>query len=361
MVKSDISLARARRYKSSLEAALDEDNVPVSVYKNLITTVNANLAPLHKYYSIKKRVLALDELHHYDTYVPLVPKPASKDSYEEAVEIVRSALAPLGTEYTDLLCGGLLGGWCGRYPNKGKKRDRVHCCYDGPPFILLNYTETNSYAIVLMSHEGGHAMHSWYSARNNPFTSWQFGSFEAEVASTFNEELLFQYRMKNAKDDAIKKHIFFTRLERIDALLYWYTRLAEFALAAHEAGEAGQPLTCDMLRSLYWGLMAKYYGPEVILEKESDTGTLTCTELYEEAFYSYRYATGIAASLVLANKVMEGGPAEREAYFNFLKSGGSHSPLENLRSAGVDMTTSEPVQAACDMFKSLVDQLDAML
>lgn len=363
LIEGDISLSRERRCKSSLEATLDKDNVPVSVYRNLISTVSANLAPQHKYYSIYKRVLALDELHFYDIGMPLVPVPEAKTSYEEAVEIVRSALSPLGMEYTNLLCSGLLGGWCDRYPNKGKKKGSwTFPSYDGHPLILLNYNEGDLYDLTDLAHEGGHAMHHWYSARSNPFMSWYHADFESEVASTFNEVLLFQYLMKNAKDDAMKKQLLFQRVSFIRRRLYGITMDAEFELAAHEAGEAGKPLTAGSFRALSQGLMKKYYGPEMVLDEYVDIDGLTDYCLYQdEPFHAYRYAIGMVAALALAKKVTEGGPADRDAYLNFLKSGGSHFPLENLRSAGVDMETDEPFQAACDTFRSLVDQLDALL
>lgn len=363
LIEGDVSISRERRCKSSLEATLAKDNVPVSVYRNLISTVSANLAPQHKYYSIYKRVLALDELHLYDIGMPLVPVPEAKASYEEAVEIVRSALSPLGTEYTGLLCGGLLGGWCDRYPNKDKKTGATtYKCYDGHPLILLNYNMGDLGDVSAMAHECGHAMHDWYSALNNPFLSYRFADFESEVASTFNELLLFDYLMKNAKDDAMKKHFLFERTDLIRRRLYGITLDAEFELAAHEAGEAGKPLTAGSFRALSRGLMEKYYGPEMVLDEYSDMNGLSDDLLYQRApFHAYRYAIGMVAALTLAKKVTEGGPAERDAYLNFLKSGGSHFPLENLRSAGVDMETDEPFQAACDTFRSLVDQLDALL
>ncbi|MBP5156757.1 MAG: oligoendopeptidase F family protein [Treponema sp.] len=363
LVENDISHIHALRYKSLLEAAFYPDNISVSVYKNQVSTVSANLAPLHKYYSIRKRALGLDELHLYDMEMPLVPEPESKTSYEEALEIVRSALAPLGTEYTGLLCGGLLGGWCDRYPNKDKETGATtYICYDGHPLILLNYNMGDPRAVSDMAHECGHAMHDWYSARSNPFLSYRFADFESEVASTFNELLLFDYLMKNVKNNAMKKQILFQRVSFIRGHLYGITRDTEFELAAHEAGEAGKPLTAGSFRALSRGLMEKYYGPEMVLDEYVDIDGLTDNLLYQRApFHAYRYAIGMVAALALAKKVTEGGPEEREAYLNFLKSGGSHFPLENLRSAGVDMETDEPFQAACDTFRSLVDQLDALL
>ena len=361
-VAGDIFRSRARGYGSSLEAALYGDKVPVSVYKNLIATVGRNLDTLHKYYSLRKRVLKLDELRHYDVYVPLAPKPEFKTSYEEAVEIVRGAMAPLGTEYTDRLCGGLLGGWCDRYENKGKRSGAFSSgCYDGYPFILLNYKDTTLRDVYTMAHEGGHSMHSWYSVHNNPFMCYEYTIFEAETASTFNEELVFRYLLKNAKDDAMRKYLLSARAADILATLHRQTMFAEYELICHESVEQeGKPLSTDALRSIYRGLLEKYFGPGMVFEKESDLEGLRIPHFYN-AFYVYKYSTGISAALALAKKVTEGGESDREDYFKFLKSGGSRYPIESLRIAGVDMESPSPVQAACDSFRSLVDQLDAIL
>ena len=192
--------ARARGYKSSLERALYPDNVPLSVYTNLIETVHKNLPVLHKYYSIRKRALKLDELHHYDVYAPLVDELKISTPYDEAVEIVKDALSPLGKDYTDILCGGLKNGWVDKYENKGKRSGAFSSgAYTGYPYILLNYKDDSIRDVFTIAHEGGHSMHSWFSAHNNPFSCYDYTIFEAEVASTFNEELLFQYLLKKSK------------------------------------------------------------------------------------------------------------------------------------------------------------------
>jgi len=360
-VNNDIFRSRARGYKSSLEAALYGNKVPVSVYKNLIETVHKNLDTLHRYYSLRKKVLKLDELRHYDVYVPLAPKPDSKTSFEEAVEIVRGALKPLGTEYTDTLCNGLLHGWCDRYENKGKTSGAFSSgSYDGYPYILLNYKDTSLRDVYTMAHEGGHSMHSWYSVHNNPYMCYEYTIFEAETASTFNEELVFEYLLKNAKDEATKKYLLSSRAADILATLHRQTMFAEYELMTHEAVESGKPLSTDVLRSMYRKLLEEYFGPEMVFEKASDMEGLRIPHFYN-AFYVYKYATGISASLALAKRVTEGGSNERDDYFKFLKSGGSRYPIESLKLAGVDMERPEPVQAACDTFKSLIDQLENIL
>ena len=200
-VNDDVFSARARGYNSSLEAALYSNKVPVSVYKNLVETVRKNLEPLHKYYSIRKRALKVDHLKHYDVYAPLVADVDTHTTYEESVEICRNAMAILGKEYTDTLCGGLLNGWCDRYENKGKRSGAFSSGgYVGYPYILLNYKEDVIRDVFTMAHEGGHSMHSWYSVHNNPYLSYNYTIFEAEVASTFNEELVFQYLLKQAEE-----------------------------------------------------------------------------------------------------------------------------------------------------------------
>ena len=363
-VNQDIFGMRARGYESSLHAALYGNKVPVSVYHNLIDCIHKNLEVLHKYYSIRKRALGLDELRHWDVYVPLVKSVQTKTSYEEAVEICRAALAPLGKEYTDRLCNGLLNGWADRYENIGKRSGAFSSgCYVGNPYILLNYNEENIRDVFTMAHEGGHSMHSWYSVHNNPFMSYDYTIFEAEVASTFNEELVFEYLLDQAKRNSnadLQKYLLAMRADDILATLFRQTMFAEFELKAHELVENGTPLTPELLRKIYRELLELYFGPEMHFEANSDMEGLRIPHFYS-AFYVYKYATGISAALALAKRVTKGGEAEREDYYKFLKSGGSRYPIESLKVAGVDMEIVEPVQAACDTFRSIVDQLDALL
>lgn len=360
-VNNDIFYARARGYKSSLDSALYGDKVPESVYRNLIETVHKNLPDLHRYYKLRKKILGIDELRHWDVYVPLVKTVKSHVTYEESVEICRNALAVLGKEYTDTLCGGLLGGWCDRYENKGKHSGAFSSgCYEGYPYILLNYDEDTLRDVYTMAHEGGHSMHSWYSVHNNPFSCYDYTIFEAEVASTFNEELVFQYMLKNAKDDEMKKYLLAMRASDILATLHRQTMFAEFELKCHESVESGTPLSTEVIRKIYRDLLEQYFGSEMKFEKSSDMEGLRIPHFYS-AFYVYKYATGISASLALAKRVTEGGEKEREDYFKFLKSGGSRYPIEALRIAGVDMESTEPVQAALDTFKDLVDQLEKLM
>jgi oligoendopeptidase F len=362
-VNQDVFSMRARGYKSSLEMALYGNKVPTAVYHNLIDCVHKNLPALHEYYKLRREVLGLakGELRHYDVYVPLVKSVKATTKYEEAVEICRAALAPLGKEYTDRLCNGLLNGWADRYENIGKRSGAFSSgCYIGDPYILLNYNEDNIRDVFTMAHEGGHSMHSWYAVHNNPFMCYDYTIFEAEVASTFNEELVFEYLYKNAKDDEMKKYLLSMRADDILATLYRQTMFAEFELKAHELVEAGTPLTAELLRKIYRELLELYFGPEMTFEANSDMEGLRIPHFYS-AFYVYKYATGISASLALAKRVTGGGDKEREDYFNFLKSGGSRYPIEALKVAGVDMAQTEPVQAACDEFKKIVAELENLL
>ena len=362
-VNQDVFSMRARGYKSSLEMALYGNKVPTEVYHNLIDCVHKNLPALHEYYKLRREVLGLakGELRHYDVYVPLVKSVKATTKYEEAVEICRAALAPLGKEYTDRLCDGLLNGWADRYENIGKRSGAFSSgCYVGNPYILLNYNEENIRDVFTMAHEGGHSMHSWYAVHNNPFMCYDYTIFEAEVASTFNEELVFEYLYKNAKDDEMKKYLLSMRADDILATLYRQTMFAEFELKAHELVEEGTPLTAELLRKIYRELLELYFGPEMTFEANSDMEGLRIPHFYS-AFYVYKYATGISASLALAKRVTGGGDKEREDYFNFLKSGGSRYPIEALKVAGVDMAQTEPVQAACDEFKKIVAELENLL
>lgn len=360
-VSQDVFRARARGYGSSLESRLYGDKVPESVYRNLIETVHRNLPALHRFYSLRKRVLGLPELRHYDVYVPLAKDVKMRTGYEEAVEICRAALAPLGREYTDTLCGGLLGGWADRYENRGKRSGAFSSgSYTGHPYILLNYKDDDIRDVFTMAHEGGHSMHSWYSRASNPFMQYDYTIFEAEVASTFNEELVFEHLLREAKDDATRSYLLSMRANDILATLHRQTMFAEFELKAHELVEGGTPLSAGVLRKTYRSLLEQYFGPEMVFEEESDLECLRIPHFYG-AFYVYKYATGISASLALARRVTEGGEREREDYFAFLRSGGSRYPIESLRLAGVDMESGGAVQSALDTFAGIVDRLERTL
>ncbi len=360
-VNLDIYHAKARGYKSSIEAALYPDKVSINVYDNLIHTIRNNLAPLHKYYSLRKKVLKIDDLRHYDVYVPLMQSVKKVTPYNEAVELLRQSLSPLGEEYTSTLCTGLVSGWVDKYENKGKRSGAFSAgAYTGYPYILMNYKEDILRDVFTLAHEGGHSMHSYYSAKSNPFMQYSYTIFEAEVASTFNEDLLFHHLFKNSADNKMKAFLLCSRVSDILATLYRQTMFAEYEKRTHELVESGVPLSVDVLRDEYKKLLKAYFGPEMIFEDESDLEGLRIPHFYN-AFYVYKYATGISAALALSKRVREGSKAEREDYFKFLSSGGSRYPMESLQLAGVNMETEEPIVSAVKTFSNIVDELEKIL
>ena len=360
-VKLDKYIAKVRKYPSARAMALFPDNVPEAVYDNLVSTINRNIPALHRYYALRKEVLGLDSLRHYDVYVPLVKEIKIERSYEQAVDIVIEALKPLGEEYVNTLRGGLLGGWVDRYENKGKRSGAFSAgSFLGNPYILMNYKDDVLDDLFTIAHEGGHSMHSWYSARNNPFMCYGYTIFEAEVASTFNEQLVFSYLYENSKDEREKAYLLANRIDNTLGTLFRQTMFAEFEERVHKIAESGEAITVDVLRKEYRGLLEKYFGPEMVFENVSDLEGLRIPHFYN-AFYVYKYATGLSAGIALSEGVLKGGEKERNAYLNFLRSGGSRFPIESLELAGVDMSTPEPIEAACKRFAKDVEALSAIL
>lgn len=360
-VNQDVADARIKGYSSARAMALFPDRVDESVYDNLVATVRANLDTLHRYYALRKRVLGLDKLRHWDVYIPLAGEAKRVTPYDEAVSIIGEALAPLGDEYVSTITKGLRSGWVDKYENKGKRSGAFSSGgFTGDPFILMNYKDEVIRDVFTLAHEGGHSMHSHYSARNNPFLSYDYTIFEAEVASTFNEDLVFRYLLKKTDDRPMRAFLLSTRASDILATLFRQTMFAEYEKKTHALVESGTPLTCDLLRSEYRALLTDYFGPDMELEDVSDLEGLRIPHFYN-AFYVYKYATGVSASLALAERVCSGGKKERDDYFAFLKSGGSRYPIDALRVAGVDMGKTEPVEAACRTFGSLVDELERTL
>jgi len=360
-VKQDVINARIRNYPSARAAALYPDNVDETVYDNLISSINGNLDLLHRYYALRKRALKLQELRHYDVYTALVPNVKKTTEWNEAVDLISSALSPLGDEYVSALRSGLLGRWADRYENKGKRSGAFSAgSFTGDPYILMNYKNDSIRDVFTLAHEGGHSMHSWYSSRCNPFMQYHYTIFEAEVASTFNEELLFRYLLKNTSGREMRLYLVNKRADELLGTLYRQTMFAEYEKITHELEESGTPLTADNLRDEYRKLLQKYFGPQMILEETSDLEGLRIPHFYH-AFYVYKYSTGVSAALALAERVLTGGEKEREDYFTFLKSGGSRFPIDALKTAGVDMSSPEPVNAACGAFGKLVEELEKLL
>ncbi len=359
-VQLDIYKAKVRNYPSARAAALFPDKVPENVYDNLVATIRENLPLLHRYYAIRAKKLGLDKLRHWDVYVPLTPSITVHHSYQEAVEAIIPALAPLGEEYCATLQQGLLGRWVDRYENKGKRSGAFSAgSYHGDPYILMNYKEDVLRDVFTLAHEGGHSMHSWYSVRSNPFQHYDYTIFEAEVASTFNEQLVGRRFMDQAEDESMRAYLVGKQIDEIVATIFRQTMFAEFEHQVHQMGEAGTPLTLDNLRASYRSIMSDYFGPTMELEKVSDLEGLRIPHFYR-AFYVYKYATGLSASITLAERVLSGGETERNEYLSFLRSGGSRYPLESLALAGVDMSVSQPIETAMQRFSELIDSLEKL-
>lgn len=360
-VYTDVYYARARHFPSCLAAALVPDNIPLSVYDNLITTVRKYLPVLQRYFALRRRALGLRELRFYDTYVPLVLPPRVDYSWDQAVEMVLAALAPLGKEYCQQLEAGLKGGWCDKYENRGKQSGAFSAgSYDGWPYILMNYRSDNIDQVFTLAHEAGHSMHSLLAARKQPFHYFRPVIFTAEIASTFNEELLFRHMLAQARTVRHRAFLIDRQIEGIRATIFRQTMFAEFEKKIHEIAESGGALSLDVFRSVYRKLLDDYLGPEVVID---DILSLECFRIphFYHAFYVYKYATGMSAAMALAQKVLEEGEPARRRYLEFLSAGSSRDPLELVRSAGVDMETPEPIEAALNQFAKLVDELEALL
>ncbi len=360
-VQLDRYAARVRNHASSRAMALFPDAMPESVYDNLVATVHAGLPALHRYYELRRKALKLDTLCHYDVRVPLVPTATWRHTYDQAVDVVQEALAPLGREYGAELGRGLRSGWVDRYENKGKASGAFsYGSYGAEPYILMNFKEELLDDVFTLAHEAGHSMHSYYSARSNAFLHWHYTTFEAEVASTFNEQLLGRYLAGKAASNEVRAYLVNKEVDSIIGSLFRQTMFAEFEAKTHALVESGTPLTVDVLRAEYRKLLECFFGPGVKLEAVSDLEGLRIPHFYR-AFYVYTYSTGISAAIALADRVLGGGPQEREDYFTFLRSGGSRYPIESLKLAGVDMSSPAPVEAAIARFEKLVGELGKYL
>ena len=360
-VKADVFRARARNHPSALEASLFRDDIPVAVYDGLISSVRGNLAPLFRYYDLRRRVLGLDELHQYDTYVPLVPEIETRVSFDEAVEKVIASLAPLGDEYTRTLAEGLRGRWCDRYEAKGKRSGAFSSgSYGAPPYILMNYKSDVFSDVYTLAHEAGHSMHTWFAQKTQRYQDYNYPIFLAEVASTFNEELLTHHLLEQTDDPKTRAYLINREIDDIRGTLFRQTMFAEFEKIIHALEESGDALTLDVFKSEYHTLLQAYFGDRVVLDPQLDLECLRIPHFYS-AFYVYKYATGISAAVALAERVRTGGPEAVDAYLDFLRSGGSKFPLETLQNAGVDMTTSAPIDATLRLFDRRVSELEQLL
>lgn len=359
-IHRDIYYARARNYPNALEASLFPDRVPVSVYNSLIESVRRHLPSLHRYYEMRRRKMRLKDIHHYDTYVPILADFQQRHAWDDAVKTVLAALEPLGSDYGRTLAAGLRGRWCDRYENRGKQSGAFSAgSYDGDPYILMNYQPDVLDHVFTLAHEAGHSMHSFFSAKNQSFADYNYTIFVAEVASTFNEELLSRHLLGRAKSDRERAYLINRQIDAIRGTIFRQTMFAEFEKTTHELAERNEPLTLDRFRQVYRELLDAYFGDRFAID---DCLSLECFRIphFYRAFYVYKYATGMSAALALAERVLTGGTAEREAYLRFLSAGCSKDPLDLLRDAGVDMERPEPVDTALDLFGRLVEELDSL-
>ena len=360
-IQKDVYYARVRGYDSALHAALFPDNVPQSVYDKLISSVHRNLPALHRYYDLRRRKMKLRDIHHYDTYVPILSDLESKQTWKQAVKVIMEALQPLGEEYCTVLEAGLNGRWCDRYPNQGKQSGAFSCgSFDGYPYILMNYQPNVLNDVFTLAHEAGHSMHSYLSAKHQPYEYYDYKIFVAEVASTFNEELLSHHLLSQSDDKKQRAYLINREIDDIRGTIFRQTMFAEFEKSTHGMAEAGEPLTLQAFKSVYRKLLEKYFGPQFVLDEQLSLECLRIPHFYR-AFYVYKYATGLSAAIALSQRVLNGGEAELQDYLKFLQSGCSKDPLDLLRDAGVDMEKPKTVNTALKYFEKLVDELDELL
>lgn len=359
-IQNDIYVARIRKYSSTRASVLYKENISECVYENMMNSVHEGLPLFHDYFRMKKAFLGLDTLRPYDLETPLIQSVQNDYPYDKAVETVIAALEPFGKEYTDILRQGLLNGWVDRYENKGKRAGAFTAAsYAGDPYILLNYKPTVLRNLFTLAHESGHAMHSWYSIRNNPFQHYEYSVLEAETAANVHERLLYAYLLKQVEDKQHKAFLLERQLNDITAKLFRQTMLAEYEHRIHREIEEGKPVTTDGLREIYRNLLNIYYGPEFIPEETSDLEGVTIPHFYQ-AYYVYTYAVGASAALSLSQGILSGDEGAVCRYMNFLKSGGSKYPVNSLKKAGVDITTPESIQRALREFSLLLEQFKSL-
>jgi oligoendopeptidase F len=356
--------AKARKYPTALEMALDGPNVPVSVYTRLVDGVNRNLPAFHRYLKLRKRVLALDELHYYDLYAPLVGSVKLEYSPEEAQKLVLDAVAPLGSEYQATIQRAFKERWIDLLPSEGKRSGAYSqgAAYDVHPYMLINYNGKYT-DVSTLAHELGHTMQSYYSNKTQPYPLAGYSIFVAEVASTFNESLLIEHVLKQIKDDDARLSLLGNYLENIKGTVFRQTQFAEFELRMHEMAGKGQPITGDALAKLYLDIARKYYGHDQGVSVVDDyiAHEWSFIPHFYRDFYVFQYATSFMASEALAAKVKAGDPAARDRYLKFLSAGGSRYPIDLLREAGVDMTTDEPLDLTIKTMNGVMDEMEAII
>ncbi len=359
-IKSDMFNSRIRGYGSTLEASLERNNIPLKVYNNVIDTVRENIAPLHEYVQLRKKVLDTGKIHMYDLYVPLFEETRKDIPYEDAVEMVREGLKPLGKDYMDVFDHGIKNGWIDVYENQGKKNGAYSWgSYGTHPYVLLNYNGTIR-DVFTLAHEMGHAIHSWYSHKNQPYIYGDYTIFLAEVASTTNESLLLSYLLE--KSDSRKEKLFLLnyQLEQIRTTVYRQTLFAEFEKKVHSMAEKGIALTPDILKNVWHELNRDYYGSEIKIDKEIDIEWARIPHFYS-SFYVYQYVTGFSAATSFAENILSGQADLRDKYLEFLGKGSSDYSTNILRDAGVDMTTERPLEITIEKFRTALEDIEKMI
>lgn len=358
-VKTLLFRARARKYDSTISAALDGNEVPVSVYKQLIEAVHDNMGYMHRYVRLRKKLLGVDELHPYDLYTPIVSSVDVKIPFEQAKQEVYDSLAPMGEEYRAIFSEGINGGWIDVYENEGKRSGAYSAGARVHPFVLLNHKDTLDSEFTL-AHEMGHAIHSYLSNKTQPVCYADYVIFVAEVASTCNESLLMQHLLKTTTDKKRRAYLINYFLEQFRTTLYRQTMFAEFELAINEKLEKGESLTAENLCEMYRELNKTYYGDDLVIDSELDMEWARIPHFYYN-YYVYQYATGFSAAIALSQRILREGEAAVKDYIGFLSGGCSADPITLLKGAGVDMTGKEPVNAALELFGTLIDEMENLM
>lgn len=359
-VKQQIFYAKARNYASTLEAAVDANNVPSKVYRNLVETVNANMDKMHRYVKLRKKCLGVDELHMYDVYTPMIADAAKKVSYDEAKETVLKALAPLGEDYVATVKEGFENRWIDVYENEGKRSGAYSAgAFGTHPYVLLNYNDTLDNMFTL-AHEMGHAMHSWYSNANQPYIYSQYKIFVAEVASTCNEILLMEYLLANTTDKKERAYLLNHYLDSFKGTVYRQTMFAEFEMKSNQMAEAGESLNAENLCKLYYGLNQKYFGGDMVSDPQIAYEWARIPHFYYN-FYVYQYATSFSAAVAIAHGILEEGAPAVERYKKFLSGGCSMSPVDLLKQVGINMEEPKPIQDALDVFGKVLDEIETLI
>ena len=352
--------AKVRKYNSALEASLKPNDIPLEVYKNSLKTIDENLKSLHRYVALKKQLLGLNEMHMYDLYVPVIESKKEHLEYKDAISLVEEGLKPLGKEYLDIFNEGINEGWIDVYENKGKRSGAYSWgSYDTMPYVLLNYNYELNDASTL-AHEMGHSIHSYYTRKTQPYIYGDYSLFCAEVASTTNEILLIHHLIEKETDKNKKLYLINQELEQIRTTVFRQLMFAEFELKTHEAIENGESLTSEVLCKMWKDINIKYFGEDMNVDEEISIEWARIPHFYSD-FYVYQYATGYAAASSFANSILEKGEEAVEKYKGFLKAGGSMYPIDTLKMAGVDMTTSKPLKDTLDRFNELLDMLEEII